>query len=236
MATVEEVFDRYEALCDKYEEFFDKQSELIKERKELFDEQSEIIKGYEELFDRQDETIKKYEALCDRKDKTYDELAKAYDELLMTVKDNGESENEDDFDYVDEEDWMQNVEVNEEQLQATQEQEQKQAVANRKIYAHGMLSREDLISTEGDISNVFDKDIVASYIECKNDFDADKHYFTTKEDGLYSSDGKICYIRVPNHCTYVVLDDFYRFLVSFGSDWTFANGHFASAMNRRLNS
>lgn len=206
MAIVEEVFDRYEALCDKYEA----------------------------LFDRQDETIKKYEALCDRKDKTYDELAKAYDELLMTVKDNGESENEDDFDYVDEEDWMQNVEVNEEQLQATQEQ--KQVVANRKIYAHGMLSREDLISTEGDISHVFDKDIVASYIECKNDFDADKHYFTTKEDGLYSSDGKICYIRVPNHCTYVVLDDFYRFLVSFGSDWVFAKGHFALAMNRRLNS
>lgn len=53
----------------------------------------------------------------------------------------------DDFDDVDEGDWMQSVEVNDEELQAIHEQAQKQTGTNRKIYAHGMLSREDLISS-----------------------------------------------------------------------------------------
>ena len=177
-------------------------------------------------------------------------------------------EGEDDFDYVEEGDWMQNVEVNEEQIQATQEQAQKQAIANRKIYAHGMLSREDLISNVSGIAHNLDKDIIATYVDIKGDFDHDTVNFLTKKDGLYSRDGQTCYIKcdtsskeldhlqtlakdknsrvfedahidkseVSSLGSYTVTDDFYRFLVTFNSDWTFAKGRFSSALNQRLNS
>lgn len=218
MATVEEIIEGYEKLCNEKSEIIEGYKELCNDKDKYLDGYSNLCDRYKETCDRYEKLCDRYEALCDRKDKSYDELSKAYDELLMAFKDISESENSDVLVEIDDESKFFESPGN-----------------KKKIYAHGMLSREDLISTEGDIPHVFDKDIVASYIECKNDFDSDKHYFAIKEDGLYSSNGKICFIRV-DYNTYVVLDDFYRFLVSFNADWTFAKGRFSLAMSKRLNS
>lgn len=145
----------------------------------------------------------------------------------------------DDESSIDYGDWMQNVEVNEEQLQATHEQAQKQTGANRKIYAHGMLSREDLISSVSGINHKLDGAIIASYLDCKGAFNED-NCFDVKEDGdftdgLYAPDGKTRYIaEYDGHC--YVNDSFYRFLVSFNADWVFTKGRFSLAMSKRLNS
>lgn len=145
----------------------------------------------------------------------------------------------DDFDDVDEGDWMQSVEVNDEELQAIHEQAQKQTGTNRKIYAHGMLSREDLISSVSGINYKLDGAIIASYLDCKGAFKED-NCFDVKEDGdftdgLYAPDGKTRYIaEYDGHC--YVNDSFYRFLVSFNADWTFTKGRFSLAMSKRLNS
>lgn len=216
--TVEEIIDGYEKLCREKSEIIDGYKELCDDKDKYLDKYFKLCNKYKETCDRYEKLCDCYEALCDRKDESYDELAKAYDELLMAFKDISESENLDVL-----------VEIDDESKTL------KSPVNKKKIYAHGMLSREDLISTESGIQHVFDKDIVASYLECKDDFDSDKHYFAVKKDGLYSHNGKICYIRV-DYNTYVVLDDFYRFLVSFGSDWTFAKSSFSLAMCKRLNS
>lgn len=104
-----------------------------------------------------------------------------------------------------------------------------------KIYACNMLSREDLISSVFGIQHIFDGDIIASYLDCKDAFKEDD-YFDVKKDGLYTPDGKTRYIREYNDGSCRVNDAFYRFLVSFNSDWTFAKGRFSLAMNKRLNS
>ena len=100
-----------------------------------------------------------------------------------------------------------------------------------KIYVHGMLSKEDLLSGR----DLLDGDIIDSYLNCKDAFKEDDN-FDVKKDGLYTSDGKTCYIREYSNGCCDVNDSFYRFLVSFNSDWTFAKGRFSLAMNKRLNS
>ena len=98
-----------------------------------------------------------------------------------------------------------------------------------RIYAHGTLSKEDLMSGR----DILDMDIIASYRNCKDAFKEDDN-FDVKEDGLYTSDGKTCYIREYSNGGYDVNDSFYRFLVSFNSDWTFAKGRFSLAMSERF--
>ena len=100
-----------------------------------------------------------------------------------------------------------------------------------KIYAHGMLSKEDLISS----NFIVDGAIIKSYLNCKDAFKEDDN-FDVKKDGLYTSDGKTCYIREYSNGSCDVNDSFYRFLVSFNSDWTFAKGRFSLAMSERFTS
>lgn len=100
-----------------------------------------------------------------------------------------------------------------------------------KIYAHGMLSKEDVISSNFIVEGA----IIESYLNCKDAFKEDDN-FDVKKDGLYTSDGKTCYIREYSNGSCDVNDSFYRFLVSFNSDWTFAKGCFSLAMSERFTS
>lgn len=95
-----------------------------------------------------------------------------------------------------------------------------------RIYAHGMLSKEDLSPS----NFIVEGGIIKSYLNCKDAFEEDDN-FDVKEDGLYTSDGKTCYIREYSNGNCAVNESFYRFLVSFNSDWTFAKGRFSLAMS-----
>ena len=109
------------------------------------------------------------------------------------------------------------------------------SISEEKIYAHGLLSKEDLISSVFGIQHILDGDIIASYLDCKDAFKEDD-CFDVQKDGLYTPDGKTHYIREYNDGSCRVNDSFYRFLVSFNSDWIFAKGRFSLAMNKRFTS
>lgn len=167
-----------------------------------------------------------------------------------------------DFDVMEDNEWMKQVEVNTEQLAENQKQETKMAQANKKIYAHGFLSREDLFSTMSGANHSLDNDIITAFVDNKGDFEHDTMNFIAKKDGIYARDGHTCYIMYKSNSedlaklqgfakdkntrvfddahidkndvsslgSYVLTDDFYRFLVSFSSDWTFAKGRFSDKL------
>ena len=180
-------------------------------------------------------------------------------------KENGETTDEN-YSDVGGTDWMKNVEVNEEQIKATQEQQQKQAVADRKIYAGGLLSREDLISSTSGIQHSFDNDIINIFVNIKSDFIQDTSNFIYKNGSLYGVNGKL-YIEASQSSEDLdKLNEFakdknsrvfqeakvdqsevsslgsYRVTDDFyrflvsQNRWTFAKGRFESQMAQKMNS
>lgn len=173
------------------------------------------------------------------------------------------SENYDD-DYELDDAWMEEIENNDEQMRATAEAQMQMAASSKKLYAGGMLSREDLVSMTTGIDHTYDKDIIEVYLDVKGDLWQDTDKFVMRDGDLYGTDGKPYILRAENSETldalnkaakdssrvfadsgisesdisaigsYTVTDDFYRFLVSL-QKWTFARGRFEQGMARRLN-
>lgn len=120
-----------------------------------------------------------------------DDIMSVINEALRQKKAKESGETEIDEDDVEEGDWMEDIEVNQEQLQATAEQSAKQAAAEKKLYAGGHLSREDLVSLTSGISHHLDKDIISVYSDIKGDFWQDKQYFRVESGNLCGVDGTL---------------------------------------------
>lgn len=110
--------------------------------------------------------------------------ADAYDE---------DAEYEQEFDS----EWDDQIEDNPEQAIATAEQEAKYKVHTAKIYAHGMLSKDDLVSMGDKINHALDKDIINAYNEVKSYMWRDTDYFVNKNGTLCGTDGTV-YIKSIN--------------------------------------
>ena len=194
-----------------------------------------------------------------------DDIMSVINDYLRQKSEKENAQADDDFDYMDDGDWVDDVEVNQEQLQATQEQQQKQAKQDQKIYAGGLLSREDLISSIGGIQHSFDKDIISVYTDVKGDFWQDTMNFSVRNGSLYGVDGKL-YIEATSQSkglqtlndaakdkssnvfaeSNISKEDLnalgsYRVTDDFyrflvsQSRWTFARGKFESGMAQRMN-
>lgn len=137
---------------------------------------------------------------------------------------------------------------------------QKAKDRDRRIYANGTISRNDLVSMNG-VLHALDAVISDIYHRCRNHFSQDAKYFRVdpRTNDLTSPDGTV-YIYGRNNAgaaramqeaaedpnsrvmaedgaieaknDLVVTDDFYRFLVSFDSDWPFTKGEFSRQMAR----
>jgi hypothetical protein len=194
-----------------------------------------------------------------------DDIMSVINDYLRQKSEKENAQADDDFDYMDDGDWVDDVEVNQEQLQATQEQQQKQAKQDQKIYAGGLLSREDLISSIGGIQHSFDKDIISVYTDVKGDFWQDTMNFSVRNGSLYGVDGKLYIEATSQSKDLQTLNDAakdkssnvfaesniskedlnalgsYRVTDDFyrflvsQSRWTFARGKFESGMAQRMN-
>lgn len=128
---------------------------------------------------------------------------------------------------------------------------------DKRVYANGTVSRNDLISPTG-VSHALDAIISDIYWKNKNYFSRDaEHFRIDSMQNLLSADGRVQYIVRNDNSgdasaiadnpratgmdpdaaqqtrnDLVVKDAFYRFLVGFQSEWTFANGVFAREMAR----
>lgn len=90
--------------------------------------------------------------------------------------------------------WAELVEDNPEQAVATAEAEAKYEEHTAKIYACGMLSKDDLVSMGDKINHALDKDIISVYSEIKSYMWLDTDYFVNRNGSLYGTDGTL-YIK-----------------------------------------
>lgn len=212
-----------------------------------------------------------------------DEIMSIINNFLRKQKEKDEEHTEDaGFDYANDDDWMQYMEDNTEVADEVAKSQAQQDERNRKIYAHGKISKEDLVATGGYINHQFDTDIVSVWKDCRGDFQVDRGLFSFKDGSMYNADGTVAYIvkkdsvqeahdmdviqkasQDPEKRTYVevtdedvkngvsyekgeknkhavniygsfvVTDDFYRFLVSVPK-WDFAHGRFDLGMSREM--
>lgn len=129
---------------------------------------------------------------------------------------------------------------------------------DKKIYAGGTISRNDLVSPGG-VVHALDAVISDIYWRNRNFFSRDAKHFRIDPatQDLLSSDGRTVYIKRNDNSAaaeaigenprasgmdadtasqtrndLIVKDAFYKFLVSFSGEWPFANGQFAQAMAR----
>lgn len=93
--------------------------------------------------------------------------------------------------------WAEAVEDNPEQAKATAEQQAKYASHTARIYAGGMLSKDDLVSMGDKINHAYDKDIILVYNEVKSYMWNDTGYFVNNNGTLCGVNGEI-YIRRKN--------------------------------------
>lgn len=160
-------------------------------------------------------------------------------------------------------DQIDNAVENTEVLQAAADAKVQLDKAEKKIYAGGLLSKNDLVGMGGQVSHRFDEEIVKIYMDLRNYFQSDKT-FECRDGSLYSKDGELYIERVSTgdveFCKkasedpdrrvyaedgetllsnasdgYAVHDAFYKFLVS-QDKWTFVNGRFESSMQKVMQS
>ena len=153
---------------------------------------------------------------------------------------------------------MNTAQANKEQMKATGDAYAQKQQRDIKLFAHGMISRNDLVENSGTVHTDFNNTLVAIYRDSLGDFKKDKVHFMVTEDGsLKSADGMKDYIlaqakseeakelsaikeagnkkgsktyvdgdmddsTIPR--TYVVQDDFIRFLAKQTSWDDLANG------------
>lgn len=129
---------------------------------------------------------------------------------------------------------------------------------DKKVYANATISRNDLVSPTG-ISHALDAIISDIYWKNRNSFSRDAKYFRIDPatQSLLSVDGRTQYIvrsdnsrdaeaigdnpratgmdpeaALQTRNDLIVKDAFYKFLISFDTDWPFANGTFSREMAR----
>lgn len=87
------------------------------------------------------------------------------------------------------------VEVNTEFLEEKAKNERELNKRSKKIFAGGMISKEDLVSKVSGVTGYYDQDIIRAYIACRNYMNRDTDNFMYIENkGLYSADGRKPYI------------------------------------------
>lgn len=129
---------------------------------------------------------------------------------------------------------------------------------DKKVYANATISRNDLVSPTG-VSHALDAIISDIYWKNRNSFSRDAKYFRIDPatQSLLSVDGRTQYIvrsdnsrdaeaigdnpratgmdpeaALQTRNDLIVKDAFYKFLISFDTDWPFANGTFSREMAR----
>lgn len=146
---------------------------------------------------------------------------------------------------------------NTEQIQATQQAQVQQQQADQKRYAGKTLGRSDLCPN-GTPNHAYDIDIIKAFKEAKNYFGTDTvHFRLDLTKGLYSADMKTLYISrdqkaqqdtvtlntgegvqvvqakqrdTSTTSTYIIHDEFYKFLVAQDNWYGFAGGMFEQEM------
>lgn len=159
--------------------------------------------------------------------------------------------------------YFDDAEDNDEQIAATQKAAAQNAVYSRKIYAGGMLGKDDFVDMGGSVNHSWDTLISEVYHEVKSDMWRDNVTFMHDGDTLMSGVDGTVFIRKnedrhdcdainkaaadPNsrcyseqdvakagiHASYTPTDAFYKFLVSLDR-WDFAGGQFDREMARRM--
>ena len=159
--------------------------------------------------------------------------------------------------------YFDDAEDNDEQIAATQKAAAQNAVYSRKIYAGGMLGKDDFVDMGGSVNHSWDTLISEVYHEVKTDMWRDNVAFMHDGDMLMSGVDGTVFIRKnedrhdcaainkaaadPNsrcyseqdiakagiHASYTPTDAFYKFLVSLDR-WDFAGGQFDREMARRM--
>lgn len=191
-----------------------------------------------------------------------DEIMDMINNYLRNTNEVFDGENED-FDYMDDPDILDDIEDNEEVIQAVAKEAAKKAERDKGCYAGRELSRSDLFSGDGKRANhSWDVDIIKVYGDIRGKMEQDSGYFTVKNGSLYSLKGEPYIIRsddsetlqmfnekaksddsrvfaedeldkIQQVGTYIITDDFYKFLVSL-DEWCFAEGEFERGMKNLL--
>ena len=127
-----------------------------------------------------------------------DDIMTIINNYLRKQKEEEEGQAEDEFELGYDEDWLSDIEENDEQLQANAEAAAQQGAADRKIYADGQLSREDLVSKTNGVNHSMDKTIIEVYTDLRGDMSGDSAHFVVMNGNLYGLDNTPYIIRADN--------------------------------------
>lgn len=130
-----------------------------------------------------------------------DEVMQVVNDLIFQEHNQRDQDDGFDEDDVEEEnelefvkDVMHEISANPEMAAFISEAQQQQAVAIRKVYAKGELSKDDLCPN-GNPNHQYDDDIIKAYTEHRAAMEKDVAYFSTRGGSLCSVDGSIVYIE-----------------------------------------
>ena len=192
-----------------------------------------------------------------------DEILDMINMYLRSKNDAFEGEIED-FDYVDApDDIFDDMEENTEVKDSVAQKMQEQAARDKAIYAHGMVSKSDLIVGPNPTHNL-DKEIIKAYLDVKGKMEQDSGYFKVVNGSLCGIDGTKYIVRaddsedlralnaaaksssstvysegdvsnkdIQQFGSFVVTDAFIHFLVGLPR-WDFADGEFDRAMAKLM--
>ena len=102
-----------------------------------------------------------------------------------------------DYEYENE-NFTADAEDNTEQMKANNKYQAEYEQRTRKIFARGTISPDDLVSMTGLVNHVYDKDIIASYLEVKGYMWQDTGYFVNRNGSLYGVNGEL-YIKLQDN-------------------------------------
>lgn len=152
---------------------------------------SQMVKErYQEAYGYSDYEIEQLDP-----DNYADDIMDVINEKLRQKEAQERGETDFDEDFCEEGDWMDDVTTNEEQLQVNQQVQAENDMNERKIYAGGMLSKNDLASKFGVPGHTYDKDVVSVYATMKGDFERDTENFRYDKGNLYGAVDGLLYIQ-----------------------------------------
>ena len=150
-----------------------------------------VMKRYQDAYHFTDYEMEQIDP-----DNLSDDVMAIINEDIRRSKQQESGELTEDDNVFNEDDWMKHVETNTEQLQATAKVQAEQQVADKKIYAGRMLSKEDLVSKVNGPNHQYDKEFTMVFVDIKGDMQKDSKHFLNKGDGnLYGLDGTPYIVR-----------------------------------------
>lgn len=151
---------------------------------------SQMVKErYQEAYGYSDYEIEQLDP-----DNYADDIMAVINEKLRQKEAQERGEMDIDDDYCEEGDWMNDVEVNKEQIEVTEKIQAENDMNDKKIYAGGLLSKNDLWSKFG-VPHAYDKEIVSVYATMKGDFEHDTEHFRYDKGNLYGAEDGLLYIQ-----------------------------------------